>query len=123
MTPDKAFFCPACSSACLEVGALAQAPARCELCGWEGVREELHVHEFVHESGSSEEMARAFFTDLRAVFGRDVAASMARVLEKWGFLPEPDVQSLARYLVAMVRAATNAVIEERQRQEKARHAS
>lgn len=118
----KAYFCPKCGSSAIDVGSLlAGGESRCNVCGWRGKMDDLVVHVFQHGMLSEEEIHRAFFMDLRRLFGVEFVLPFGRLLVKWGYLSTPaDPKILARYVATVARATAKALVEERLAQEKER---
>ena len=60
-----------------------------------------------HTMGSPDAILKALVNDVRQIFGQKVMLELARLLYRWGFLPEyPKKQSkvLGMYLTNMARA-------------------
>lgn len=117
---SKAMFCPQCGAAALDRN-LVGGSASCQVCDWSGHDYELAVLPFQHGFGGDEELSRAFFLDMRKLFGEKFAVEIGRVLVRWGFLPVTDARLLARYLSAAARAVVISVFEERTKLEKELH--
>lgn len=122
---DRAYFCPACGSADVNVSALAGGNAKCNICSWSGSVEELPAFVFQHDLGGPEEVFRSFFLDMRKLLGQHFATQIGHMLIKWGFLdtPTPEnqqrvVKTLGRYVAAITKAAVVAIVEERRAMEK-----
>lgn len=111
-TSDKAYFCPSCGSASLSISALAGGECDCLNCPWVGVKEDLDVYIFQHESGSNDEMLLQFASDFKTLIGRHVAAPLAKLLFKWGFFTTnpPAPEELTRYAIAVGKASVQAIL-------------
>jgi hypothetical protein len=129
-TKDRGYFCMACGSASVTVSELAGGTSKCNVCNWEGKTEEgMAVFPFAHESGSPDQVSRAFFLDLRTILGI-MAGPISKFLLKWGFLDQPDGKNnksvskvLARYLGSMAKAMALSIVDTRSQMEKDEHGS
>lgn len=118
MTETTAYFCPKCSSASITMQLVLGAGAECGACGWKGRQEELVVHQFKQDLGSSDEVMAAFMGDFKRLMSQTLAAPLAQILFKWGFFAgRPTPQELTRYIVVMGRASIDALLKERQKLE------
>jgi len=118
---EKALFCPACGGAAVARSPLG-ALVRCNVCEWTGAEHELAALYFEHPFGSDDKIARAFFVDIRVLLSVQVALGFGRLLFRWGFfMNEIEPRMLARYLTAISRALTRAILEERAQIEKELH--
>jgi len=119
-TSEKAYFCPSCGGANINVSVLAGGPAFCLSCKWEGTKDELAIHVFQHDLG--DDVLRIFASEFKQLMGKHLATPLAKLLHKWGFFPgrEPTPAELTRYLVAVGRASINAILEVRKELEKER---
>jgi hypothetical protein len=125
---DRGYFCPSCGGADVTASGLAGGEAKCNICTWSGTVEELATFHFMHETGSPEEIARAFFSDMRKVLARDFAQQIGLWLIRWGFMDAPDSKNmkdvqrvLSRYLGIAAQAMVKAIITERQKIEREKH--
>lgn len=116
----KAVFCPNCGAATVDRNLVGQT-ASCRVCDWSGPEHELAALPFEHGFGGDEELARAFFLDVRKLLGQSFAIEIGRVLHRWGFLPVVDPRLLARYVSAAARAVVQSVFDERTKLEKELH--
>jgi len=124
---DRAVFCPACGAADVQSSSLAGGAAKCNVCNWAGTVEELAVFRFSHDMGTTEEVFRAFFIEVRKLLGAQFATSIGLLLIKWGFLEQLTpkntkdfTKKLARYVAAASMAVTHSIIETRAAIEKER---
>ena len=125
---DKGYFCPTCGCADVTASDLAGGAAKCNICTWTGKVEELATFRFTHDMGSTEEVFKAFFTDMRKVLARDFATAIGLLLIKWGFMDSPDpknhdqiVRVLNRYMGAVAQAICKSIVAERQKMEREKH--
>jgi hypothetical protein len=125
---DRAVFCPACGAADIQASSLAGGAASCNVCGWKGCVEDLVVFRFSHDMGTTEEVYRAFFLDVRKLFGQQIATNVGLLLLKWGFLPELTPRNmkeftklLTRYVAAAAMAMTQSFFKTRADIEKEHH--
>jgi hypothetical protein len=115
----KAVFCPQCGAA--SVDKTLTGEASCKVCDWAGRDYELAAMPFSHGFGGDEGLSRAFFIDVRKLFGETFAVEVGRLLLRWGFLPAPDPRLLARYLAAAARAVVISIFDEREKLERELH--
>lgn len=116
----KAVFCPQCGAASVDRSLLG-GTASCKVCDWSGPEHELAAMPFEHGYGNDQELARAFFLDVRKLLGERFALEVGRMLMRWGFLPVAEPRLLARYLSAAARAIVQSIFEERTKLEKELH--
>ncbi len=118
----NAYFCATCGSAAVSVSELG-GPSTCQACGWKGPKEDLAVHKFSQDLGSSESVTQAFISDVVRVFSKECAIPLGRFLVKWGFLePIPNhplaqkiyARHLGRYVHEVAKAATLAIVKTRE---------
>lgn len=118
-------LCPQCGSARVDYGMLAGANAKCHGCGWTGPDSELLTLPSQQDSISGADKSVQLVNDLRKIMAGDFGVALLHLLVKWGFL-NVDTQDVAgtldrklfaRYIVAMARGITQAILSERARQE------
>lgn len=116
LTHDNARFCPKCASPAVEFSLLEGGHGRCLKCGWSGTREELLLTPFKHDLGSHEQVLLAFTNEFRSFFAKHAGVVIAKLLDKWGFLPD-DVEGkkrvLSHYLTEIARSSVKTILEER----------
>ena len=112
----KSFFCPACSSASIEVSVLAGGQATCKSCNWIGRKESLTVFHFSQDLGSPEEVAQAFVSDITRMFAKEYALPLLRFISKWGFIDANrlDPKIVGRYIERAARAAAVSILRTRE---------
>lgn len=117
---EKAFFCPTCGSASVNAPMLAGAEASCNTCTWRGPTHELALLRFDHGMGSPEQVAHNFMIEVRNLLTKNFAMEMGRMLMKWGFMPANETKLFARYMGAIARGISTAIVQERQAIDKER---
>jgi hypothetical protein len=115
---SAARLCPKCgvpwSSSIPSIQETPRSPMKCSACGWEGPKSELVVVPFSHQFSGDAEMAETLMKDLRNLLASTAAKNYGAFLLKWGFMDAPpQAAQLSRYLVAIAKAATNAILETR----------
>lgn len=116
-TQDSAYFCPTCNSPAVNFSALDGGEAVCRTCGWHGGNNELLLHSFSHDLGTSAEVLGVFMNDFKNLLAKHAASPLAQFLLKWGFfIGEPTPKALGRYLMVLANAAALALLKERSRQ-------
>lgn len=125
ITQTQAYFCPRCHSPLVSFSALGlgESPASCGACNWKGARADLATTPFVHGGGSEEEVLQRLVLEFRKLFTKEWLLSMARWLNKWGFMPadaKAQPAALARYMDAVAKAAITSILQTRAEMEKAK---
>lgn len=127
---DRALFCAVCGAADVTSSGLAGGEAGCNVCGWKGRVEELAALPFQHDMGSTDEVYRRFFLDLRKLLSTGFATDVGKVLIKWGFMEEPTAknmkqvqQHLARYIAGIAKALATSIVQTRAEIEKENHSA
>jgi hypothetical protein len=128
-TTDVAWFCAQCGAADVSVSALAGGAAKCNVCSWQGKKEELAALPFAHDLGSPDAVFQQFFSDIRRLLSQQFAQDVGRMLIKWGFLEAPTPknakktqQILARYIATIAKALAASIVTTRAELEKEQHA-
>lgn len=116
-------FCPTCGSASVDVPVSGLVPsdkdtAKCNGCGWTGVRSALAVLQIGHEFDSDEQIIKTMIYDLRDLMASEMGPHLGKFLAKWGFWSSTDSKMLARYLSAIARGILETVIMERRKMDK-----
>jgi hypothetical protein len=122
------YLCGHCGSLSLELPSLIDGIATCNGCGWKGPTRDLVVKTFRHVGGSDEEIIRKFMREFRLTLAKDFSGPLAKLLFKWGFVGEEElngqiiisVTQMKRYLTAIFQASVSAIIQTREDIEKER---
>lgn len=117
---DKAYFCPACGSAMVDVKVLS-GETTCGVCSWHGRVDDLAAMPFSQEMGSPEQVLQNLAIDIRQFMSKEFSVEFLRLAAKWGFISmPPNPKEAARYLGSVAKSIALGLIQTRQEIEKER---
>ena len=121
---DVACMCPQCLSSNITTsradstlvqpgGAGDGGQAVCGTCGWTGKAAELAAVPFGNPFGDRARTLDAFAHDVLMTAAKECVLPFGQLLIRWGFVDKKkiDHRQFSRYIVAIAKAATQAIIE------------
>jgi hypothetical protein len=84
---EIAYYCPSCNSPAVDYSSLVGGFAKCNVCNWEGVREDLLAAPFSHIYGDQSGVDFLLAREIKQLLGSsEMTKLLVRFLARWGFV-------------------------------------